>query len=77
MDGRALLVYAVNEGWIGKNSVSGIELGDIKIDAGREPSAALSDCVQRKVVRWKFPRPRDGQPVAITYPFVFATIEDR
>lgn len=52
-------------------------VGDIKIDAGREPSAALSDCVQRKVVRWKFPRPRDGQPVAITYPFVFATIEDR
>jgi hypothetical protein len=32
MDGHALLVHAVNEGWIGKNSVSGVELGEVQIN---------------------------------------------
>ncbi len=31
MDGRKLFVYAVENGWVGKSSVSGLEIGDVSI----------------------------------------------
>ncbi len=33
--------------------------------------ATMSGCVTGKIVRWKFPTPRGGQNVNVTYPFVF------
>lgn len=31
----------------------------------------MQNCVSSKIERWKFPNPRGGKPVTITYPFVF------
>jgi pSer/pThr/pTyr-binding forkhead associated (FHA) protein/outer membrane biosynthesis protein TonB len=31
----------------------------------------MAGCVTGKIVRWKFPTPRGGQQVQVTYPFVF------
>lgn len=33
--------------------------------------SVMQGCVVGKVQRWKFPSPRGGQPVEVTYPFVF------
>ncbi len=33
--------------------------------------ANMAGCVTGKIVRWKFPTPRGGQQVQVTYPFVF------
>ncbi len=31
----------------------------------------LMGCISSAVQRWAFPQPRGGQPVTVTYPFVF------
>ena len=31
----------------------------------------MKSCVTSKITRWKFPKPRGGQPVTVGYPFVF------
>lgn len=36
--------------------------------------STLQGCISGKVRRWKFPRPRGGQPVTITYPFSFSPL---
>lgn len=33
--------------------------------------AMMQGCVAGKIRRWAFPQPRGGQPVTVTYPFVF------
>ena len=33
--------------------------------------SAMAGCVTGKIQRWKFPQPRGGQQVQVTYPFVF------
>lgn len=33
--------------------------------------SAMAGCVTGKIQRWKFPNPRGGQQVQVTYPFVF------
>jgi len=65
--GKVFLTFRI----LGSGAVDGV-----KIDAGRDPSSDVADCVEKKVVRWKFPKPRDGQPVPVQFPLVFATIED-
>ena len=37
-------------------------------------SSILEDCVLRKLKAWRFPRPRGGVQVDVSYPFVFRTI---
>ena len=34
----------------------------------------MRSCVTGRIQRWKFPEPRGGQPVTVTYPFVFNPI---
>ena len=34
-------------------------------------NAALEKCIIEKVQTWRFPEPKGGQPVLVTYPFVF------
>ncbi len=35
----------------------------------------MVDCVETKVLRWRFPSPQDGGVVRVTYPFVFKTAD--
>jgi hypothetical protein len=48
----------------GRVSSTGIESSTIS-------DSVMTGCVTGKVVRWKFPEPRGGQAVTVTYPFVF------
>lgn len=38
------------------------------------PDPRLDDCVLRRLVTWKFPHPKGGIEVAVTYPFIFKTL---
>ncbi|MGK5084938.1 AgmX/PglI C-terminal domain-containing protein [Bdellovibrionota bacterium FG-1] len=38
------------------------------------PDPRLDDCILRRLVTWKFPNPRGGIEVAVTYPFIFKTL---
>jgi pSer/pThr/pTyr-binding forkhead associated (FHA) protein len=47
-----------------------------RVSTVRVTEATLSDsgmrgCVTGRIQRWGFPKPRGGQPVTVTYPFVF------
>lgn len=38
-----------------------------------EVGAGVAACLAEAVASWQFPRPRDQQPMAISYPFVFSS----
>lgn len=38
------------------------------------PDPRLDDCILRRLVTWKFPNPRGGVDVAVSYPFIFKTL---
>lgn len=38
------------------------------------PDPRLDDCILRRLVTWKFPLPKGGIDVAVTYPFIFKTL---
>lgn len=40
MDGRAVFVHAVNEGWIGKDGISQLSLGDVEINKSGDTAQA-------------------------------------
>ena len=48
----------------------------ITLDSSSPTTEFLNNCVARSVRRWHFPKPRAGRTVPVSYPFVFATIED-
>ncbi|MGK5086402.1 AgmX/PglI C-terminal domain-containing protein [Bdellovibrionota bacterium FG-2] len=50
------------------------------VGAAHEKETTLSDatvgsCVVRRMLEWKFPKPRGGVVVAISYPFLFKTVK--
>ncbi len=38
------------------------------------PDPRLDDCILRRLVTWKFPLPKGGIDVAVSYPFIFKTL---
>lgn len=38
------------------------------------PDPRLDDCILRRLATWKFPKPRGGVDVAVSYPFIFKTL---
>jgi TonB family protein len=38
------------------------------------PDPRLDDCILRRLKTWKFPKPKGGIDVPVTYPFVFKTL---
>ena len=46
-------------------NVTASSLGTITL-----PDRSVADCIEKAVKRWKFPKPRDGGVVEVTYPFV-------
>jgi TonB family protein len=38
------------------------------------PDPRLDDCILRRLNTWKFPNPKGGIDVAVTYPFIFKTL---
>lgn len=38
------------------------------------PDPRLDDCILRRLMTWKFPQPKGGIDVAVSYPFIFKTL---
>jgi len=38
------------------------------------PDTRLNDCILSRLANWKFPQPKGGIDVAVTYPFLFKTL---
>jgi outer membrane biosynthesis protein TonB len=51
--------------------------GAVKTSAIKQstlPDPRLDDCIIRRLVTWKFPYPKGGIDVAVTYPFIFKAL---
>jgi hypothetical protein len=46
-------------------------IGEISAIQNTMDNADMAFCIFLKMLRWKFPPPRNGQNVAVVYPFVF------
>lgn len=44
---------------------------NIKVVSNETIPIELQDCVTKKLIRWRFPNPRQGETVDVNYPFVF------
>jgi hypothetical protein len=42
-----------------------------KVEQSDMKSKAVEDCIARKIQTWRFPKPKGGGIVIVTYPFVF------
>ncbi len=65
LEGKLILDFAIStEGTVGSVRVKESSLGDPRLD----------DCVIRRLSKWKFPQPKGGVSVAVSYPFIFKTL---
>lgn len=61
-NGKIKVNFTINAaGMVSASSINSDTIGD----------SAMAGCVTGKIQRWKFPQPRGGQEVKVTYPFVF------
>ncbi len=77
--------YCYENGILRDPTLAGRLLVDFRINAsGQVPQAGVSEtglrsaevaeCLLRKLRSWKFPEPRGGVVVAVTYPFIFKSL---
>lgn len=65
LEGKLILDFTIStEGTVGGARVKESSLGDPRLD----------DCVIRRLTKWKFPQPKGGVSVAVSYPFIFKTL---
>ncbi len=66
LEGKLIINFSINHsGSIHTASIKSSTLSDSRVD----------DCVLRRLVTWKFPSPKGGIDVAVSYPFIFKTLE--
>jgi hypothetical protein len=49
--------------------------GSITVDEDELDEAVVTDCLRAQLSSWQFPRPRDGVPITVAYPFVFSSAD--
>jgi outer membrane biosynthesis protein TonB len=65
LEGKMLAAFVIGAGGqVRTSSVKNTTLND----------ARLEDCILRRLNSWKFPKPKGGVDVPVTYPFVFKTL---
>lgn len=65
IEGKLLMSFVIG----GNGSVKTSE-----VKSSTLPDPRLDDCVLRRLVTWRFPQPKGGVEVAVTYPFIFKTL---
>ena len=64
LSGRVIVRFTISpDGSVASASIEESDIG----------SSAVEDCVTRRVQRWRFPEPRGGGVVRVSYPFVFTS----
>lgn len=65
LEGKMLSAFVINsQGVVRTSNVKNSTLND----------ARLEDCILRRLNSWKFPKPKGGVDVPVTYPFVFKAL---
>lgn len=65
VEGKLLVDFVIGSAGIVKSAqVKQSNLGDPRLD----------DCIVRRLVKWKFPNPKGGVDVSVSYPFLFKTL---
>ncbi|MCC7442322.1 MAG: TonB family protein [Bdellovibrionales bacterium] len=65
VEGKLVVNFAIGkEGSVTRSAVQSSTAGDPRLD----------DCILRRLGRWKFPQPKGGVTVAVSYPFIFKTL---
>jgi TonB family protein len=65
LEGKLMTNFTIN----GQGVVKSAE-----VKSSTLPDPRLDDCIIRRLATWKFPKPRGGVDVAVTYPFIFKTL---
>lgn len=65
IQGKMMTRFTIN-----KNGI----VGGAQIISSSLSDSRLDDCILKKLSSWKFPNPRGGSEVAVSYPFVFKTL---
>jgi TonB family protein len=65
IEGKLLVAFTIG----GQGAVTAADVKQSTL-----PDPRLDDCILRRLVSWKFPKPRGGVDVAVTYPFIFKTL---
>jgi TonB family protein len=50
------------------------EVTSQQIGSSTLKNAMVEGCILRRVARWKFPNPKGGTSVIVTYPFLFKSL---
>jgi TonB family protein len=65
LEGKLQIKFVINaQGVVSQADVQQSTLSDPRLD----------DCVVRRLVTWKFPQPKGGVNVTVSYPFLFKTL---
>lgn len=65
LEGKLLVDFSIGAaGSIVRASVKQSTLGDRRVD----------DCIIRRLQRWAFPKPKGGNKVSVSYPFIFKSV---
>lgn len=65
VEGKLLVDFVIGSTGVVKSAqVKQSNLGDPRLD----------DCIVRRLVKWKFPNPKGGVDVSVSYPFLFKTL---
>jgi TonB family protein len=47
------------------------EVAESRVDTSTLKSALVEGCIMRRMASWKFPEPKGGTQVRVSYPFLF------
>ena len=51
------------------------QVGDPRVDNTTLKSAMVEGCILRRMASWKFPEPKGGTLVHVSYPFLFKALD--
>ncbi|MGZ3707731.1 MAG: AgmX/PglI C-terminal domain-containing protein, partial [Bdellovibrionota bacterium] len=65
IEGKMVVQFAINR--VGVVEMAAIQTSTL-------PEHGLEQCILKKMMHWKFPKPKGGTKVSVSYPFLFKTL---
>lgn len=69
IQGKLMVEFSIH----GKPAVAGT-VKQARVSSSSLEDAAVGDCIVKKLVGWRFPKPRGNVDVSVNYPFIFKTL---
>ena len=69
-----------NQALLGQVTMAFVVGGQGQVNSANVQRSSLNDrpvedCIQMKMLSWKFPQPRGGKPVPVSYPFMLRPVK--